>query len=72
MDIPWRVTFNELQLARDLAAFARCIDAGILDGMFKVEQHTHLFTAIGGIDQHGALGEQVAALLKYQVQRHIQ
>ncbi len=67
LDMALGVKFKKLQLARNHAPLARSIGAGILDGMFQVEEHAHLFTYVGGIDQHGALGEQVAVLFKHQV-----
>jgi hypothetical protein len=42
-------------------------EAGVLDGMFEVEQHTRLHSGIAFINQHAAAFQQIAMTLQRQV-----
>src|SRR6266571_6094804 len=50
----------------------RIVDTGILDGVFKIKEYTHIFAAIVRINKHCTLLEQDAVLLEYQINGHIQ
>src|SRR6266702_5091653 len=50
----------------------RIVDTGILDVVLKIKEYTHIFTAIVRINQDCTLLEQVAVLLEYQIDGHIQ
>src|SRR6266568_4367892 len=50
----------------------RIVDTGILDGVLKIKEYTHIVAAIVRINKHCTLLEQVAVLLEYQIHGHIQ
>jgi hypothetical protein len=47
-------------------------EAGVLDGMFQVEQHTRLHSGIAFINQHAAAFQQIAMTFQRQVDHGVE
>jgi hypothetical protein len=64
---PVRHQFDVEHALRDDAALAGAGEAGILDGVFQIEEHARRGAGVALVDQHGAALQQVAVALQREV-----